>query len=107
MIKILKSERYYPLYEKHFLPVDWREERIIPVTEYNDFFGKTLQKLEPYLFEIDLVQSMKSFLIVNVETRTYKEPGFFQDDSLFNYLVTLARLFSQAGKPRKRRVFLF
>lgn len=71
----IENKGFYPLHEKHFLPLDWREERIIPMIEYSDFFGKTLEKLEPYLLEVDPRLSLPKKLKL-----VYKKGLFFEDD---------------------------
>lgn len=49
----IEKKGFFALSERHFLPVEWREEHVIPSVEYSDFFGKKLDKLAHFITEMD------------------------------------------------------
>jgi superfamily II DNA or RNA helicase len=73
----VEKEGFFHLSEKHFLPVVWRDERTILPIEYGDFFSKTLDKLEPYLLEIDphLASPKKLSLLFETEQLFFESEG--------------------------------
>lgn len=71
----VEGEGFYHLPEKHFLPLDFREEKIISEKHFKEFFDKGLSRLMPFIQTMDAALKAPQELVMS-----YNKELFFSSE---------------------------